>query len=497
MPQKHEHDPSTSDPWDSVLEAIRLSPPGPQTAAFFDFDGTLIDGYSAGALYSHRLRNRQVGLTETLHTVRALSGGTLSEAGFMALINRGFAGWAGRPVKDLDDLGEKLFRQQIGGMLRHEAWRLVKAHQRQGHTVVIASSATRFQVAPMARELGIEHVLCTDLEAKAGLLTGRVTGRTLWGPGKMAAVRRFADSHKIDLDTSFGYANGDEDVPFLAAIGRPHALNPQRELAEVASERGWPVLRARQGSGRLDPKPILRTAAMYGSLAGAGALGVALGALSGDRRRGIDLATSVFSQVGGALGDIKVEVIGEENIVHDRPAVYFLNHQSSLIDLLVVTTVLRGGFTAVAKREVEQVPVLGKLLAMADFAFIDRADSGQARAALQQAVDRLRAGTSVVISPEGTRSMTPQVGTFKKGGFHLAMEAAVPIVPIVIRNAGELMWRNAKTARTGTVQVRVHAPMDTVGWTKADLDAAVVAVHKLYEQTLETWPGPDGGTHGA
>ena len=228
---------------------------------------------------------------------------------------------------------------------------------------------------------------------------------------------------------------------------------------------------------------------MYGSLIGAGAAGVAVGLLTGRKRRGIDLATSIFAQVGSAVGDVDIRVEGEANLWSHRPAVYLINHQSSLIDLLVTTTVLRGGFTAVAKREAANIPVFGRLLSLADFAFLDRSDSEQARDALGEARERLASGVSIVIAPEGTRSLSPRVGPFKKGAFHLAMQAGVPIVPIVIRNAGELMWRNAKTARAGTVEVVVHDPIPTVGWTKADLDAAVVHVQALYQETLETWPG--------
>jgi len=93
-----------------------------------------------------------------------------------------------------------------------------------------------------------------------------------------------------------------------------------------------------------------------------------------------------------------------------------------------------------------------------------------------------------VISPEGTRSVTPTVGPFKKGGFHLAMQAGVPIVPIVIRNAGEIMWRDAKIAQSGTIDVIVHPPIPTDGWTREDLDAAVANVQQLYVDTLEDWP---------
>jgi len=472
------------------LRQISEGPSGAGIGAFFDFDGTLIDGYSAAALYSHRLRNFEVGLEEIVTTARAMTGGPLDEAGFENLVRQGIAGWAGRPGEDIEELGERLFRQTVAGNLFHEAWRLVKAHQRQGHTVVIATSATRFQVAPLARELGVGHVLCTELADEGGLLTGELVGRTLWGPGKAAAVEDFARREGIDLGSSYAYANGDEDVPFLSLVGSPVAVNPQSALRDHAGRQGWRVLGLRRGPHRLDPKPALRTAAMYGSLVGAGAAGAAVGLLTRRRRRGIDLATSLFAHVASAVGDVEVVIEGEQHLWSHRPAVFLINHQSSLIDLLVTTTALRGGFTAVAKREAGEIPLLGTLLKLADFAFVDRADGQQSRDALDGARQRLAAGTSIVIAPEGTRSYSPQVGRFKKGAFHLAMQAGVPIVPIVIRNAGELMWRNARTARSGKVEVVVHEPIPTTGWTKADLDATVETVQRLYEQTLEAWPEP-------
>ncbi|MCW2644931.1 MAG: HAD-superfamily subfamily hydrolase [Pseudonocardiales bacterium] len=473
---------------EALLDAIKAGPAGPSVGAFFDFDGTLIDGYSASALYAHRFRNFEIGPAEMLHTLRATLGGSLSEEGFEELISRGIQGWTGRTPEDIEELGDRLFVQGIAGTLFHGAWRVVKAHQRQGHTVVIATSATRFQVAPMARELGIEHVLCTELESEGGVLTGRLHGRTLWGRGKLAAVQSFAERHDLDLSLAYGYANGDEDVPFLSAIGRPRAVNPQPELALEAQRQGWPAVTFRRGPGRFDPTPALRTAAMYTTLLGAGAVGVVTGLLSGSRRHGIDTATSLFAHVGSAVGDVRVEVMGAPHLWTHRPAVFMINHQSALIDLLVATTLLRGGFTGVAKKEVASVPVIGQLLTLAEFAFLDRADGTQARQALDQASERLARGTSIVISPEGTRSLTPSVGRFKKGAFHLAMQAGVPIVPIVIRNAGELMSRAAKTARSGTVEVFVHEPIVTTGWTKQDLDTAVDRVHGLYRETLEDWP---------
>jgi putative phosphoserine phosphatase/1-acylglycerol-3-phosphate O-acyltransferase len=481
---------------EELLDEIGQGPSGPTVAAVFDFDGTLIDGYSASALYSHRFRNLEIGPGEMVRTTRRMLGPTMTEAQFTELVEDGLGGWAGRTEADILALGEKLFAEEVAGALFHQAWRLVKAHQLAGHTVIIATSATELQVAPLVRELGVEHLLCTRLESVDGVLTGKVDGRALWGPGKIDAVRAFLAERGIDLAASHAYANGDEDVPLLEGVGHPHPVNPQPELAEAAERQGWPVLTFDSGkSGRFDLLPALRTASLYGTLFAAGAAGIAVGALNGSRRQGVDLATSMFDALAGPLADIDVEVVGEHNAWSHRPAVFFINHQSTLVDFLVTARVIRTGYTAVAKAEVKKMPVVGQLFDLAGVAFLDRANRSKAIEALQPAVDVLKSGTSVIMAPEGTRSLTPRLGDFKKGGFHLAIQAGVPIVPIVIRNAGEIMWKNAKTARAGTVQVAVLPPISTEGWTADDIEEQARALHQQYLDTLNHWPSslPPGG----
>jgi putative phosphoserine phosphatase/1-acylglycerol-3-phosphate O-acyltransferase len=477
---------------DELIENIKAGPGGPKVAAFFDFDGTLIEGYSAGALYAHRARNFELGPDEFVRTLRAALSGPLDEAAFEDLLLQGIRGWVGRTDDDLMELGEQLFGQEIAGALFHGAWRLVRAHQNLGHTVVMATSATRMQAQPMARELGIDHVLCTELETEHGVLTGGLAGRTLWGEGKAAAVKEFARRQRIPLKNSHAYANGDEDVALLDAVGFPHPVNPAPVLARHAGERGWDIVRLRTRRSRLHPMALARTTALFGGFAAAVGAGAVAGVLTYDRRGGVDLATSLFGRAGGQLGNIGVDIIGRQHTTR-RPAVFFINHQSTLIDALVTSNVVQRGFTAVAKAEVKQIPLLGQLLTLADVAFVDRSDTSKAISAMQPAVDRLRKGVSVVMSPEGTRSLSPRIGAFKKGGFHLARDAAVPIVPIVIRNAGEIMWRNAKVAQEGTIEVVVHEPVPTADWSKADLDGWVVRMRQLYVDTLDDWPGAEAG----
>lgn len=477
---------------DDIVEQIKGGPSGPKVAAFFDFDGTLIQGYSAGALLAHRARNFELSPDEVFRTLRAAAGGPLDEAAFKELLLQGIRGWVGRSEEELDDLGDQLFTSDIAGSLFHGAWRLVRAHQNQGHTVAIASSATRLQVAPMARELGIEHILCTQLDLRDGIVTGAIAGRPPWGEGKLAAVRDFARSRRIALQKCHAYANGDEDVPFLSGVGHPHPVNPGPELARHAADNGWATLQLDSKQSQFNPQALLRTAGLLGGFASALGTGLVTGVLTQDRRSGVDITTSLFGRLGGWLSDIRIEVTGEQHTA-GRPAVFFINHQSAMIDLLVTTRVVQRGFTAVAKAELAQLPLLGKLLELADVAFVDRTNTANAISALDPAVERLRRGVSVVMSPEGTRSYSPAIGAFKKGGFHMAWDAGAPIVPIVIRNAGEIMWRNARVAQQGTIEVVVHQPLPTAHWTKADLDAWVPRMRQLYIDTLDDWPGAAAG----
>jgi WS/DGAT/MGAT family acyltransferase len=230
-----------------------------------------------------------------------------------------------------------------------------------------------------------------------------------------------------------------------------------------------------------------------GTLGGFGA-GLALGAVNqllgqGSRRDAVDLGLGLAGDLGTALAGVTLDVHGAEHLVSHRPAVFLFNHQSQL-DVIVLAKLLRGGFTAVAKKEVASIPGFGAAFRLADVAFVDRGNTTAAKAALEPAVQRLREGISLVIAPEGTRSVTPALGPFKKGAFHVAMQAGVPVVPIVIHNAGELMWRGASTIREGTVQVTVLPPVSTDGWTTDDLDAHVAAVRAGYLDALDQGDHP-------
>jgi putative phosphoserine phosphatase/1-acylglycerol-3-phosphate O-acyltransferase len=477
---------SANEELNALLAGIEAGPEGPEIGAFFDFDGTLIAGYSAEAFVLDAIRRRKV---DPQTMVRSLLAGLdmhLRGSDVTALMEIAAEAGKGRREEALIELGQRLFRERVAGTVYPEARAIVKAHQRKGHTVALASSATRFQAGPLASDLGIEHVLCTKIEVVDGRLTGRVDGPVLWGKNKADAVGAIAAEAGVKLADSYGYANGDEDVEFLESVGRPRPLNPASGLAKVAAERGWPIHRF-EPRGRPGIVPVVRTAAALGGIATSLGVGVGIGLLNRSRRKALNVVATIAPEIALGLAGVDLRVTGEEHLWSDRPAVFVFNHQSSF-DVIVMSRLLQRDFTAVAKAELAHDPRFAPLAALAGVVYVDRGNRSQSRAALAPVVEKLRSGISLAMAPEGTRSATPALGPFKKGAFHIAVQAEVPVVPVVIRNAGDIMWRASLVARPGTVDVAVLPPVPTVGLGPDDVDDLCARVRQQFVDTLADWP---------
>ena len=221
---------------------------------------------------------------------------------------------------------------------------------------------------------------------------------------------------------------------------------------------------------------------------GAGLIaGLGLGLVNRSRRTAVEITASVGSELALAAAGVDIQVAGAENLWSARPAVFVFNHQSQL-DVIIMAALLRSDFTGVAKKELQKDPTFAPLGWLADVAFIDRANTEQAKQALAPAVEALRNGRSLAMAPEGTRSATPRLGPFKKGAFHVAMQAGVPMVPVVIRNAGELMPSHGALISPGILQVAVLTPVPTTSWTRKNLDRQVERVRGMFLRTLADWP---------
>jgi len=237
---------------------------------------------------------------------------------------------------------------------------------------------------------------------------------------------------------------------------------------------------------------VLRTVLALLAIAPGLAVGVAVLAATADRRRALNRAIALWGDLGTRAAGIRLEVEERERLAL-RPAVFVLNHRSG-IDPILVCALLRRDFVGVAKREIRRNPVLGPAFAFVGTVFVDRADRAQAVRALGPAVEVLRRGLAVAVAPEGTRAAGERLGRFKKGAFRIAMAAGVPVVPIVIENAAEVLPRGGWVMTPATVRVHVLTPIDTSGWRPETLDREIASVEDLYRRALgERRPQGDAG----
>lgn len=175
---------------------------------------------------------------------------------------------------------------------------------------------------------------------------------------------------------------------------------------------------------------------------------------------------------------IRVEAEGLENIDPRQPYVIMTNHQS-VIDIGAVIQTLPISFRFVAKKELTWIPFFGWALPLAGHVIIDRGNRSKAVSSLERAARRIADGVNVIIFPEGTRSATGDLQPFKSGGFHLAIQAQVPILPATISGTRVITPKRSLRVESGTAKIVYGKPIPTAGLSIDDRES-------LKEQVRQT-----------
>ncbi|KAK6200391.1 uncharacterized protein RJT21DRAFT_43600 [Scheffersomyces amazonensis] len=173
------------------------------------------------------------------------------------------------------------------------------------------------------------------------------------------------------------------------------------------------------------------------------------------------VAKAFFHLFSWVLG-LNIKVINEKYL-HSSPAIYISNHQSSL-DIYVLGKIFQPGYSVTAKRSLKFVPFLGWFMLLSGTFFLDRSKGDKAKKVLDTALVSLKKDNrALFIFPEGTRSRTEKLEflPFKKGAFHLAKQAGIPIVPIVVSNTSNIFSSKRKIFNTGEITIEVLPPVST------------------------------------
>jgi 1-acyl-sn-glycerol-3-phosphate acyltransferase len=191
----------------------------------------------------------------------------------------------------------------------------------------------------------------------------------------------------------------------------------------------------------------------------AGVVGIPNTLVTGDARLLYWLAR-LGVRIGFALARIKIVLHGRDKLPEKPHYIYMMNHNSNL-DAPAVWLYVPGEVRVLLKKQVFKLPVLATAMRLGGFVPVDRSNRTSAIESVRNAARLAAEGASFLIAPEGTRSRTGRLLTFKKGGLHMAIESEVPVLPITVIGAFELMPPESLAIRSGTIDIYFHEPIDT------------------------------------
>lgn len=216
----------------------------------------------------------------------------------------------------------------------------------------------------------------------------------------------------------------------------------------------------------------------------------------------VTIIVSFFSKTGNAphliarawarsilfVSGIKVTVNGISNLGSGRAFIYMVNHQSNF-DIPVLLGCLPVQFRWLAKAELFKIPLFGRGMRGCGYISIDRYDREAAIESLNTAARIIKNGTSVLIFPEGTRSMDGKIKSFKKGGFVLTVDAGVPIIPVLIHGTWSIMPKKRLLITPRPVTLEILPPVDTSVYSRETKDDLMETIRKVMCETFEKLEG--------
>jgi HAD superfamily hydrolase (TIGR01490 family) len=211
-------------------------------AALFDMDRTLLRVDSA-RLYTQFRRDRgEASLVDALRVALWATQYTLGVIDAPKVARQALRGFRGRAETWLEQSCAEWFPKYVLPEVQQAGRRAVQQHREAGDFVAIVTGATRYVAEPVAAELGIEHVICSELELDLeGCFTGQIIEPLCYGAGKIERTLRVAEREGFRIEDACFYSDSITDLPLLEVVRAPIVINPDRRLRRIALKRGWPI----------------------------------------------------------------------------------------------------------------------------------------------------------------------------------------------------------------------------------------------------------------
>lgn len=217
--------------------------PKSNIAAFFDFDETLVSVNSSKIgfkwLYEHGMLSK-IFIFKVMIAVFLNRNNIISEKR-MADVMISF--YKNKKLAEFKTGANEFYFDYLKPHLAPKVMEKLEWHKKNGHIIVIVSGSIRYYLEPAAKDLGIQHLVCTDLEENSnGLLTGKAKGKVCIGNYKKELTLILVNKLNIDLDNSYAYGDNQADIPLLKLVGNPVAVEPTPSLRKVAQKNNWLIL---------------------------------------------------------------------------------------------------------------------------------------------------------------------------------------------------------------------------------------------------------------
>jgi len=188
--------------------------------------------------------------------------------------------------------------------------------------------------------------------------------------------------------------------------------------------------------------------------------------------------SKIWAYIMLAVSGVETEIKHRERIREGTSYIIISNHQS-LYDIIALVTALGVQYRWFIKREILKVPLFGYGLYASRNIFIDRSNTAKAIESINQGIDRLPRGVSIMVFAEGTRSKDGQIHEFKKGGFIAAVSRKIPILPVTVNGSRRILPKGSLKVNPGKIQVVIGDPLETADYSTAD-------VQELIDRTRQT-----------
>jgi HAD superfamily hydrolase (TIGR01490 family) len=210
-------------------------------AVFFDLDRTVLSLNSGNLLVREAYRGE---LMTTKDLINALFLSFLYKFSLRNtdLIIESMGKWVkGLPVEKIQELSQKIVRNYLIDSIRPEIKLEIIYHKEQKAEIILLSSAINSICDPVASHLGLNKVLCTEMESDNGILTGRPVGKFCFSGEKEIRLSKFCQENGYNLSETWYYADSISDSPVFEIVGKQVCINPDKKLRGIAKEKGWKV----------------------------------------------------------------------------------------------------------------------------------------------------------------------------------------------------------------------------------------------------------------